>query len=72
MSEIFDAIARISWDSNLKELKAVTDEMRDQDKVLDELRRKGGRLEEQIKKTNDPAKLARYNNGLILQDRLSF
>lgn len=64
MSEIFDAIARISWDSNLKELKAVTDEMRDQDKVLDELRRKGGRLEEQIKKTNDPAKLARYNNEL--------
>lgn len=64
MSEIFDAIARISWDSNLKELKAVTDEMRDQDKVLEELRRKGGRLEEQIKKTNDPSKLARYNSEL--------
>ena len=64
MSEIFDAIARISWDSNLKELKAVTDEMRDQDKVLEELKRKGSRLENQMKQTNDPAKLARYNNEL--------
>lgn len=64
MSEIFDAIARISWDSNLKELKQVTDEMKSQDRVLDELRSSGAKLEEQIKKTNDPAKVQRLTGEL--------
>jgi hypothetical protein len=64
MAEIFDAIARISWDSNLKELKQVTDEMKHQDKVLDELRTGGAKLEDQLRKTNDPAKVQRLTGEL--------
>lgn len=63
-TEIFDAIARISWDSNLKELKQVTDEMKHQDKVLDELRTGGAKLEDQLRKTNDPAKVQRLTGEL--------
>jgi hypothetical protein len=64
MAEIFDAIARISWDSNLKELKQVTDEMKHQDKVLDELRTGGAKLEDQLRKTNDPAKVQQLTGEL--------
>ena len=62
--EILDLIAKISWDTNTKELQQVSEEMKKQDKLLDELRVKGGRLEKQILSTNDPKKLAAYNREL--------
>lgn len=64
MSDIFDIIAKISWDSNPKELQQTIDLSRQQGRMLDELRAKGGRLEQQIAKTNDPAKLKKYNDQL--------
>jgi hypothetical protein len=62
--EILDLIAKISWDTNTKELQQVSEEMKKQDKLLDELRVKGGRLEKQIVSTNDPKKAAAYNREL--------
>jgi len=62
--EILDLIAKISWDTNTKELQQVSEEMKKQDKLLDELRVKGGRLEKQIVSTNDPKKVGAYNREL--------
>ena len=62
--EILDLIAKISWDTNTKELQQVSEEMKKQDKLLDELRVKGGRLEKQIVSTNDPKKASAYNREL--------
>jgi len=62
--EILDLIAKISWDTNTKELQAVGAEMKKQDQLLDELRVKGGRLERQMLETNDPKKVAAFNREL--------
>jgi hypothetical protein len=62
--EILDLIAKISWDTNTKELQAVGAEMKKQDQLLDELRVKGGRLERQMLETNDPKKVKQYNDEL--------
>lgn len=64
MAEIFDLFAKISWDTNSKELEHTIDLSREQSKMLEELRLKGRRLEEQIVKTNDPVKLKKYNDEL--------
>ena len=60
--EIFDLIAKISWDTNQKALDKVGDASREQSRLLDELRAKGGRLESQMMKTNDPKKLKQLND----------
>jgi hypothetical protein len=62
--EILDLIAKISWDTNTKDLQAVGAEMKKQDQLLDELRVKGGRLERQMLETNDPKKVKQYNDEL--------
>jgi hypothetical protein len=62
--EILDLIAKISWDTNTKELQAVGAEMKKQDQLLDELRVKGGRLERQMLETNDPKKVQAFNREL--------
>jgi hypothetical protein len=62
--EILDLVAKISWDTNTKDLQAVGAEMKKQDQLLDELRVKGGRLERQMLETNDPKKVKQYNDEL--------
>ena len=62
--EIFNAIAKVSWDTNLNELKPITQEIRNQDKLLEELRAKGMRLNEQMIRTNDPKKVKTINDEL--------
>lgn len=64
MSNILDLIAKVSWDTNEDELKKTTDLLKSEDKLLDELRLKGRRLEEQMVKTNDPKKVSAYNKEL--------
>jgi len=64
MAEILDLVAKVSWDTNSEELKALNQQMKVQDKALEELRLKGRRLEEQIVKTNDPKKVKLYNEQL--------
>lgn len=58
MAEIFDLLARVSWDTNAAELDKLNAAMKQQDKTLEELRLKGRRLEDQLVKTNDPKKQA--------------
>ena len=62
--EILDLIAKISWDTNEKALAGVSKEVAKQDKGIEELRRKGKLLADQMAKTNDPAKLKLYNDAL--------
>jgi len=64
MAEILDLVAKVSWDTNSEELKALNQQMKVQDKALEELRLKGRRLEEQLVKTNDPKKVKLYNEQL--------
>lgn len=64
MAEIFDLIAKVSWDTNEAELTKMNSALKNQDKVLEELRLKGRRLEEQLVKTNDPKKVATLNAEL--------
>lgn len=64
MSEIFDLIAKVSWDTNEAELTKMNSALKNQDKVLEELRLKGRRLEDQLVKTNDPKKVATLNAEL--------
>lgn len=60
--EIYDLIAKISWETNQKAIDDVTTASRQQSRLLDELRTKGGRLESQMVKTNDPKKLKALND----------
>jgi len=62
--EILDLIAKVSWETNEKALAGVSNEMRKQDKTLDELREKGRRLNDQMVKTNDPKKVKAINDEL--------
>lgn len=64
MSQIFDLIAKISWDTNQDALKGINSDLRNQDKLLEELRAKGSRLNEQLIKTNDPKKVKSINDEL--------
>lgn len=64
MATIYDLLAKISWDTNSKELEHTVDLSKQQSKMLEELRLKGDRLEKQIVKTNDPVKLKKYNDEL--------
>jgi flagellar biosynthesis GTPase FlhF len=64
MAEILDLVAKVSWDTNSEELKALNQQVKVQDKALEELRLKGRRLEEQLVKTNDPKKVKLYNEQL--------
>lgn len=64
MAEILDLIAKVSWETNEKELQNVNKELAKEDKLLEELRQKGARLEDQMLKTNDPKKLKVYNAEL--------
>lgn len=64
MSEILDLVAKVSWDTNEKALKDVNKELLKEDKLLEELRQKGARLEQQMLQTNDPKKLKQYNAEL--------
>lgn len=61
---VYDLLAKISWDTNEAELNKVVNLSKEQDKLLEELRKKGRRLEEQMMKTNDPVKLKKYNDEL--------
>ena len=63
--EILDLIAKVSWDANTAELAAMNKELKAQDKMLDELRQRGQRLEAQMKQTNDPKKAAEYSRELV-------
>jgi|688.fasta_scaffold03130_24 hypothetical protein len=58
MAEIFDLLARVSWDTNGAEIDKLNQQLKQQDKTLEELRMKGRRLEDQLVKTNDPKKQA--------------
>jgi len=58
MAEIFDLLARVSWDTNGAEIDKLNQQLKQQDKTLEELRAKGRRLEDQLVKTNDPKKQA--------------
>ena len=62
--EILDLIAKVSWETNEKALAGMSNEMRKQDKTLDELREKGRRLNDQMVKTNDPKKVKAINDEL--------
>lgn len=64
MATVYDLIAKIGWDTNARELEHTIDLTRQQGKMVDELRMKGARLEQQIVRTNDPKKLKRYNDEL--------
>lgn len=64
MATVYDLIAKIGWDTNARELEHTIDLTRQQGKMVDELRMKGARLEQQIIKTNDPKKLKKYNDEL--------
>ena len=64
MINIFDLIAKVSWDTNEDELKKTNDLLKSEDKLLEELRLKGRRLEEQMVRTNDPKKVSAYNKEL--------
>ena len=64
MPNILDLIARVSWDTNEKELNGMNKTLTAQDKILEELRQKGKRLEDQMVQTNDPAKVKKYNDEL--------
>lgn len=61
MPEIFDVLAKVSWDTNTEELnKGLSEE----NKILLELEQRGKRLEQQMQKTNDPKKVAAVNQQL--------
>ena len=62
--EILNLIAKVSWETNTKALESMSAEMKRQDGTLDELRRKGQRLNEQLIKTNDPKKVKTLNDEL--------
>lgn len=62
--EILDLIAKVSWDTNESELLGVNKAMQSQDKLLNELREKGKRLNDQLVKTNDPKKVKALNDEL--------
>lgn len=62
--EILDLIAKISWETNEKALQGVSKEIKNQDKSIEELRHKGRLLNDQMIKTNDPAKVKRLNDEL--------
>ena len=64
MPNILDLIARVSWDTNEKELNGMNKTLTAQDKILEELRQKGKRLDDQMVQTNDPAKVKKYNDEL--------
>jgi len=64
MPNMYDVIARVSWDTNEKELQGLNKATSVQDKMLEELRIKGERLEKQMVKTNDPKKVEAYNKEL--------
>jgi len=64
MPNMYDVIARVSWDTNEKELQGLNKATSVQDKMLEELRIKGKRLEKQMVKTNDPKKVEAYNKEL--------
>ena len=64
MPNILDQIVRVTWDTNEKELNNLNKATTTQDKLLEELRQKGRRLEEQMTKTNDPKKVAAFNTEL--------
>jgi len=64
MPNILDQIVRVTWDTNEKELNSLNKATTTQDKLLEELRQKGRRLEEQMIKTNDPKKVAAFNTEL--------
>jgi hypothetical protein len=62
--EIFDLIAKVSWETNEKALNTITKDLKGQDKLLEELRAKGSRLNDQLIKTNDPKKVKSLNDEL--------
>jgi len=62
--EILDLIAKVSYESDEKTLQAISNEHTKQSKLLDELRTKGMRLNEQMVKTNDPKKIKAINDEL--------
>lgn len=64
MAEIYDLIAKVSWETNEQELARMNSTLKNQDKVLEELRVRGRKLEEQLIKTNDPKKVTALNNEL--------
>lgn len=64
MAEIFDLLARVSWDTNTQELQAMNTELSKEDKILNELRHKGIRLEQQQKQVHDPKKVQSMNAAL--------
>lgn len=64
MAEIFDLLARVSWDTNTEALQGVNKELTKEDRLLDELRQKGIRLEQQQKQTHDPKKVQSMNAAL--------
>lgn len=64
MPNILDLIARVSWDTNEKELNGMNKTLTAQDKILEELRQKGKRLDDQMVQTNDPTKVKKYNDEL--------
>jgi len=64
MPNILDQIVRVTWDTNEKELNSLNKATTTQDKLLEELKQKGRRLEEQMTKTNDPKKVAAFNTEL--------
>jgi len=62
--QILDLIAKVSWETNAKDLKTLSTELNNQDKAIDELNRKGKRLADQMVKTNDPKKVKALNDEL--------
>lgn len=64
MADILDLIAKVSWETNEAELTKVNSTLKQQDKLLEELRLRGRRLEEQLIKTNDPKRVTALNAEL--------
>lgn len=62
--EILDLIAKVSWETNQQALDGISKEMHKQDTLLEELRNKGRRLNDQMVRTNDPKKIKAINDEL--------
>lgn len=62
--EILNLFAKVSWETNTRALEQMSSEMKRQDGSLEELRKKGQRLNEQLIKTNDPKKIKSLNDEL--------
>lgn len=64
MPTVYDLIAKISWDTNSKELENVIKLTNEENKILEELNKKCQRLSDNMIKTNDTKKVKQLNEEL--------